>query len=179
MTIQQLHLFNGFGLALLVIVAFFTRPTAHRLAGALAGGFVFGVAVLGILALGERVGWWHMAIAWRPYYLMLLVIDFALPSAYVNLLAWRIVRRFGRRGLVLATAIVAVIGPPRDYYYMERFPEWGYYGPGIAPVLAVSAIYIIMLLLGYAVMRLVAGPSDSDRLARRPWHSSAPSAAQS
>ena len=61
----------------------------------------------------------------------------------------------------------AVIGPPRDYWYMARFPEWGAYGPGIAPVLAISATYVLFGVLGHGVMRLVAGPSREDRLARR------------
>ena len=54
---------------------------------------------------------------------------------------------------------------------MQRFPEWGAYAPGIAPVLAVAATYVILIVLGYAVMRLVAGPAREDRLARRPWDS--------
>ena len=171
MTIQQLHLFNGIGLAGLVIVAFLTRATAPRIAGALVGGVAFGVAALGIIALGEEVRWWHFAITWAPYYLTLMLIDIALPSAYVNLITWRIARRFGWRGLAVTAAAAALIGPPRDSWYMNRFPEWGAYGPGIAPVLAVSAIYVIMVVLGYAVMRLVAGPPREDRLARRPQDS--------
>src|SRR5689334_17908456 len=78
MTTQQLHLFNGLYLAVLVVVAVLTRATARRLAGALAGGAASGVVALGIIALGEEVGWWHMAITWEPYFLTLLLIDFAL-----------------------------------------------------------------------------------------------------
>jgi hypothetical protein len=170
MTEQQLHLFNCIGLVELVVVAFLTRATARRIAGALAGGAAVGVAGLGIIALGEEVGWWHMAITWEPYFLTLLLIDFAL-GAFVFLITWRIARGFGWRGLAVVVAAAAVIGPPRDYWYMKRFPEWGAYGPGIAPVLAVSATYVIMVVLGYAVMRLVAGPAREDPLARRPWDS--------
>jgi hypothetical protein len=63
--------------------------------------------------------------------------------------------------------VAAVIGPPRDYWYMRRFPEWGSYGPGIAPVLAITATYVVLVLVGHGVMRLVAGPAAADRLARR------------
>jgi hypothetical protein len=59
----------------------------------------------------------------------------------------------------------------RDYWYMARFPEWGAYGPGIAPVLAVAMTYVEMLLLGHGVMRVTAGPARADRLAGRPWDS--------
>jgi uncharacterized membrane protein len=168
MTTLQLHLFNGIGLAVLVVVAFFTRPTARRIAGALAGGAAFGLVALGIIALGEEVGWWHMAITWEPYFLTLLWIDFAL-CAYVYLITWRIARRFGGRGLAVVVIAAAIIGPPRDYFYMATFPEWGAYGPGVAPVLAVAATYVVMVVLGHGVMRLVAGPARGSPLAQRLW----------
>jgi hypothetical protein len=176
MTTQQLHLFNCLYLAVLVVVTFFTRATARRVAGALAGSVAFGVVALGIIALGEEVGWWHMAITWEPYFLTLLVIDFAL-CAFIYLITWRIARRFGWRGLAVVVIVAAVIGPPRDYWYMARFPEWGAYGPGIAPVLAISVTYILMVILGHSVMRLVAGPARGSQLARRPWETVEPSPA--
>ena len=168
LTKQQLHLFNCMYLVILVAVTVLTRATARRITGALAGAAVAGVAGLGIIAFGERARWWHMAINWEPYSLTLLWIDVVL-CAYVFLFTWRIARRFGGRGLAVVVFVVAVIGPPRDYWYMRRFPEWGSYGPGIAPVLAISASYVVLVLVGHGVMRLVAGPAAADRLARRPW----------
>ena len=76
------------------------------------------------------------------------------------------------RGLAVVLVVLAVIGPLRDQWFMRRFPEWGSYGPGIAPVLAISASYVVLVLVGHGVMRLVAGPAREDRLARRPWESS-------
>jgi hypothetical protein len=168
MTAQQLHLFNGLYLVVLVVVAVLARATARRMAGALAGGAAAGVVALGIIALGEKAGWWHMAITWEPYFLTILWIDFAL-GAFVYLITWRIARRFGWRGLAVAVILAAVIGPPRDYWYMARFPEWGAYAPGAAPVLAIAATYVLLIVVGHGVMRLVAGPARADRLARRPW----------
>ena len=109
-----------------------------------------------------------MAITWEPYFLIVFWIDCAL-GAFVYLLTWRIDRRFGRRGLAVCVAAAAIIGPPRDYWWMARFPEWGAYAPGIAPVLAISATYVVIVALGHGVMRLVAGPSSADQLVRRPW----------
>src|SRR6266436_6605400 len=129
MTTQQLHLFNVLYLLLLAVVAVLTRATARRIAGALAGGAVAGVVALGVVALGEKAGWWHMAITWAPYFLTLLWIDFSL-AGFIFLITWRIARRFGWRGLGVVLAVAAVIGPPRDYWYMRHFPEWGSYGPG-------------------------------------------------
>jgi hypothetical protein len=31
---------------------------------------------------------------------------------------------------------------------MATFPEWGYYGPGIAPVLAIAGTYALIVLAG-------------------------------
>src|SRR6266852_917264 len=91
MTTQQLHLFNGLYLVVLVVVAVLTRATARRVAGALAGAATAGVLALGIIALGEEAGWWHMAITWEPYFLTLLWIDFAL-CACIFLITCRLAR---------------------------------------------------------------------------------------
>ena len=170
MTAQQLHLFNAGYLVVLVIVAVLTRATARRIAGALAGAAVFGALALGIIALGEAVGWWHMCLRWEPYFLALLLIDFTL-CAFIYLLTWRVTRRFGSRGLAVIVGVATIGGPVRDYWYLARFPEWGYYGPGIAPVVAVAATYVAMVVVGHGVMRLIAGPANEDRLARHPWES--------
>ncbi len=175
MTTQQLYLFNGLYLMLLVVVAVLTRATARRITGALAGGLAVGVAGLGIIALGEKARWWHQVITWQLYFLALLVVDFAL-CAFVFLITWRIARRFGSRGLTVAMIVAAVIGPLRDYWYMAHFPEWGTYTSGVAPVLAISAAYVLLGIVGHGVMRLVAGPAREDRLARWPWEAAQPAA---
>jgi hypothetical protein len=171
MTITQLYLFNLLYLVLLTVVAFFTRATPRRILGALAGGLASGVVALGLIALWERLGWWHMVITWEPYYLTLMLIGLS-SLAFFLLITWRIARRFGGRGLAVVVVAVAIIGPPRDLWYMRRFPEWGSYAPGIAPILAISVSYVVIVLVGHGVMRLVAGPARDDRLARRPWEPS-------
>ena len=128
---------------------------------------------LGIIALGEKVGWWHMVITWEPYFLTLLLIDSAL-CAFVFLITWRIARRFGGRGLAVLAVVAAVIGPIRDKGFVERFPEWGSFAPGLAPVLAISASYVLLGVVGHGLMRLVAGPARGSPLARRPWEGAEP-----
>jgi hypothetical protein len=168
MTEQQLYLFSGLALAMSVAAALLTRATPRRIAGAVAGAVAAGVALLSVISLGERARVWHMAIDWRPYMLVLLLINVSL-CAYVFLITWRIARRFGWRGLVIVGFGVAIIGPPRDYLYMSRFPEWGYYAPGFRPVIAISMAYVTLIVVGHGVMRLLAGPARKDPLARRPW----------
>jgi hypothetical protein len=173
MTTHQLYLFNAFYLFATVLVAVLTRATPRRIAGALAGGAAAGVVTLGIVALGERLGVWHMAIiTWEPDFLTLMLIVSVVVYGFVYLITWRIARRFGWRGLAVFLAVLAVIGPPRDYWFIRQFPQWGRYAPGIAPILAISASYVVLVLVGHGVMRLVAGPAGEDRLARRPWESS-------
>ena len=156
---------------------FFTRPTARRLAGALAGGATFGVVALGSVALGEKVGWWWMAIPWEPYFLALLFLDALLSCTPIYLLPWRVVRRFGWRGLAVVVVALRILGPPRDYRFMATHPEWGAYAPGLAPLVAVGMTYALGVVLGHGVMWLVAGPARGSPLARRPWEATEPSAA--
>jgi hypothetical protein len=168
MSETQLYAFSALALAISLAAALLTRATLRRIGGAMTGAGAAGVVLLGVVALGERVGVWHMAIDWRPYVLALMLINIAL-CAYVFLITWRIARRFGWPGLILVGFAVAIIGPPRDYWYMSKFPEWGYYAPGFAPVIAISLAYVTLIVVGHGVMRLVAGPAGEDPLARRPW----------
>jgi hypothetical membrane protein len=167
---QQLHLFNFLALLVTTVVAVLTRATLRRIAGASAGAAVCGVVLLGIVVFGERTGWWHMVITWEPYFLTLLWINVAL-CGYAFLITWRIARRFGRRGLAVAVCVAAVAGPLRDSWYMAKFPEWGSYAPGFAPMLAISGTYALLGIIGHGLMRLIAGPAAADRLAHRPWAS--------
>jgi hypothetical protein len=127
-----------------------------------------GVALLGIVATGEKAGWWHMAITWEPYFLTLTWIG-TIPCGFIFRTTWRIARRFGGRGLAVVAFVAAVLGPVREYRYMATFPERGAYAPGLAPVFAISVAYVILGILGRGTMRLVAGPAPADRLARWPW----------
>jgi hypothetical protein len=168
MTTQQLYLIDGVYFIVLVVVVLVTRATARRIVGALTGGVALGVVALVSIALGEKAGWWKMVMTWKPYFLALMMIAFTM-CAFIFLITWRIARRFSWRGLAVALGLLAIIGPARDYTYMNRFPEWGSYASGIAPVLAISASYVLFVALGHWVMWLIAGPAREDRLARRPW----------
>lgn len=175
-TAQQLHLLNGLYLVVLVIVAVLTRATARRTAGALAGAAAMYPVGLAIVALGERVGWWHWLFPWEPNFLTALWIN-SVMCGFVFLITWRIARRFGGRGLAVLAVVAAVIGPIRDKGFVERYPEWGSFAPGVVPVLAISASYVLAGVMGHGVMRLVAGPARGSPLARRSWEAAEPSAA--
>jgi|SRR5215813_1590195 len=169
MTSGQLYWFDGLYVILLIVVAIVARATTRRIVGAVAGALVAGLAGLGIITLGERAQVWHFVIPRHAYFLAHLVVDFTL-CAYVFLIMWRVVRRFGSLGFVITIIVAALIGPLRDYWYMAHFPAWGAYASGPSPVLAISATYVLLIVLGYGVMRLVAGPACEDRLSRWPWN---------
>lgn len=95
---------------------------------------------------------------------LLLWLGLAISCAPVYLITWRVARRFGARGLALCVLIAAIIGPPRDYLIAALFPQWMVFSPGLAPVFADAAIYALLVLVGHAVMRLVAGPSGGETL---------------
>jgi hypothetical protein len=167
-TIRQLYIFNVLYLILLMVVIILTRATLRRIAGALAGAFAAGAAGIAVVAICERVGWWHFTMHWEPYYLVQLGISVALGS-FVFLLTWRLARRFGGTGLAFALLLAALLGPFRDSAYMAMFPEWGYYAPGIAPMLAISVAYVIIAVVGHGSMRVIAGPATADPFAHRFW----------
>lgn len=160
MTTGQILLMTGLYLAAFVVVAYFTRPSLRRIAGACAGGSVVGVVALLAVALGEAQGWWRIPRGNASYYQFLFWLGFSVSVSPVYLITWRIARRFGGRGLAVCMLVSAIIGPPRDYTFAAVFPEWIVFSPGIAPILAVATVYALLIVVGHAVMRLTAGPAD-------------------
>ncbi len=113
---------------------------------------------------GNVLGLWRVPIFWTPYFLTLFYLGFAISVTPIYLVTWRLVRRFGWRGLAVFIVIVAIIGPPRDYLFAATFPAWMVFAPGVAPMLADAVTYIGIVALGHAVMRLTAGPAREDLL---------------
>jgi len=150
----------------LVLVIYFTRATARRVFGALVGGAAVALMAMGAIALCERLGWWKIPFAPTPYFTLVFYAGVAITCSPIYLVTWRLARRFGWRGLALFTAIVTLVGPPRDYLYAATFPKWMVFSPGVAPIVADGVAYLGIVLLGHVVMRLVAGPAGEDRLAR-------------
>jgi hypothetical protein len=164
MTTQQIILITCLYFVALLIVIYFTRATARRIVGAFGGGAAVGLFGMGAIVFGNAVGLWRVPIVWTPYFLTLFYLGLAISVTPIYLVTWRVVRRFGWRGLAVCLGVVAIIGPPRDYLYALKFPSWMVFAPGIAPILADAAAYVGIVAIGHAVMRLVAGPAREDRL---------------
>src|SRR6476469_9658773 len=122
MTTQEILLMTGVYAVAFLAVIYFTGPTLRRVAGAIAGGAIVGLLVLAVLTLGERVGWWRIPHSDIPYFAPLLYLGLIVSCSPIYLVTWRLVRRFGWRGLAVFTGVVAIIGPPRDYLYAGKFP---------------------------------------------------------
>src|SRR5229473_2379514 len=115
MTTRELIVTTGAYLVALIFVAYFARATARRIAGALAGGGVVGLAVIGATALAGAQGWWRVPGFWAPDKLPIYYLGWAISCAPIYLITWRVARRFGRRELAMVLGAVAVVGPVRDY----------------------------------------------------------------
>ena len=164
MTTRQLIFVTCAYLVELFAVVYFTRATSRRVVGAFAGGAAVGCFGLGAIVLGNKLGLWRVPIFWTPYFVALFYLGFAISVTPIYLVTWRLARRFGWRGLAVFIGIVAIIGPPRDYLIAATFPKWMVFAPGVAPILADAAIYVGIVALGHAVMRLLAGPACEDQL---------------
>lgn len=150
----------------LAAATWFSRATARRAGGALAGAAAVGLALMSALRMGQSLGLWQAGITWRPLFLSLVYLASVISCAAILLVVWRLVRRFGWPALIFVLAAAAVVGPARTYAAAAVFPKWIAFASGIAPVLAISATFVAMMGLGYAVMRVAAGPACKDRLAR-------------
>ncbi len=164
MTPRQLIVVIFAYLVELVAVVYFTRPTWRRVVGAFAGGAAVGCFGMAAIVLGNALGLWRVPIFWTPYFVALFYLGLAISVTPIYLVTWRLVRRFGRRGLAVFICIVAIIGPPRDYLYAAKYPAWMVFAPGVAPIIADAVAYVGIVAIGHAVMRLVAGDSRADRL---------------
>ena len=164
MTTHPLTLITAAYFVELVIVTYLTRATSRRVLGALVGGLAVAFASLGMIAFCLWVGWWQMPIVATPFLAAMLGIGILISCAPLYLVTWRIARRFGLKGLVISTAIVTVIGMPRDYFIAAKFPEWMVFMPGVAPIVADGVAYAVIMIVGHAVMYLVAGASRGSGL---------------
>jgi hypothetical protein len=168
MTTQQVLLWSSAYFIEFVVVMWFSRATSRRILGASIGGVAVGCFSLVAIVGFEALGMWRVPMAQTLSFRVLFFLGLVISSAPVYLVTWRIARRFGGRGLAIFIAIVAVIGPPRDYLIGATFPNWMVFSPGIAPVLADSVTYLGFVALGHAVMRVISGPATADPLALPP-----------
>lgn len=178
MTSQQLILLaTAVYAVLLAVTIYFTRATVRRALVALAGGAVVAVAGFGVEVICQALGLWRYPSDDTGYGPLVMYPVLVLIFAFLSLIGWRIIRRFGWRGEVVFLAVISVLGTVRDYKVAEHLPAVIAFSPGIVTVVVDLLAWSGLTALAQGVMRLVAGPATADRLVRRPWEAAAQGAA--
>src|SRR6516165_6377660 len=177
MSPQQV-LLVGIGVHLVYLCAaiYFTRATARRALGAVAGGVVVAAVGFGVELACQALGLWHYPSDDTGRGPLLMYPALALLWATLALIGWRVVRRFGWRGEAVFLAAVAVLGTLRDYFVAGQALGTISLAPGVTTVLVELVCWAGQTALAQAVMWPVAGPAGADRLAPRPWEQAEPSA---
>jgi serine/threonine protein kinase len=167
----QLAMWLCFLLAAFAGAAYFTRARLLRLEGALAGGVTFAVVRFLGMRLDFAMGWWRSRFPDTPDPLSLfseplLPFGYAVVGALGLLVVWRIARRFGWVGYAVVFVVVGVSFAVRERFWFDRFMQVMNMPFETIPVAVDAAFGTLAFALGYAVMRVIAGPARSDRLAR-------------
>src|SRR5271166_5334663 len=112
--------------SLLVAAIYFTQATTRRVLGALAGGCAVALIGAGVEGLAHARGWWRYTSGDTPVgppaMYPLLVVAFA----FLALIGWRVVRRFGLRGLTVFLAIGGHRDPARLFHCRESHGSGGH-----------------------------------------------------
>jgi hypothetical protein len=153
------------------VVAYLTRATFLRTMGSLAGGAVFAVLWLIKLTLDYTLGWWRSAFPGTPEPLTLfskplVFLAMMMAAGLFLLLSWRVTRRFGWVGQLVMIVALPIDFAIRDRIWWQHIMRMLVATPGIGPLLGDAAFLAVALILGYVVMRLIAGPDRNDPLAR-------------
>jgi hypothetical protein len=151
---------------LLLIVIWFTRPGLRRLAGALTGGLVFSALNVACDIIGYYAGWWHYLFTEDTHAPWLVYAGAgSFYGVAVALIGWRINRRFKVRGLIIFLFLLSMFGAIRDFAYASLTHLLAF-GHGIVPIIADWSAWATLFLVTQLVMRSIAGPANTDQLAR-------------
>jgi hypothetical protein len=152
--------------ALFATIAFFSRATLRRMAGALIAAIPIIPMVMIFDAIAARLGWWHYpSVTGGSAPLAWYIASALFYGAGLGLIGWRVIRRFGRPGLVVFLAGFVLFGVARDYFYSVT-AQLIVFGLGLLPYFADGFAYASAALLVQFLMYWIAGPPASDRLAR-------------
>lgn len=170
MTIYRaLDIALGLYFILLAATVYLARPNRRRLLGALAGGVAVAVVGVGIETLFHDLGVWRYPSvdqAYGPATLYPLVV---IVFTMLALIGWRVTRRFGWRGQLMFVSILTILGALRDFLVAEKVLGIIVFAPGLATLLVDAGIWISVVVLAQAVMRVIAGPATADPLGDRLW----------
>ena len=157
-------------LLILAVTVYFTRPIWRRFMGAAAGGGVVAIVGVGVESLFQTLGFWYYPdAADRPYGPEVMYPLVVVMWTILALVGWRIMRRYGWRGHFIFLTVLAIVGSLRDYLVAEQALGILKLTPGISTVIIDMACWAGTTALAQAVMRVIAGSANADRLAVRRW----------
>jgi len=148
------------------VVVFFSRATARRVLGALAGALPLLPIIMFCDAVAALLGWWHYPSVTSGKAPLAWYVAAALwYGAALGLVGWRVVRRFGSAGLVVFLISFALLGTTRDYLHSIT-THLIVFGSGYLPWIADLVAYASAAAVVQLCMYWVAGPPKSGPLAR-------------
>ena len=153
--------------SLLIAAVYFTRATKRRVLGAVAGGGAVALVGAGVEAFAHARGWWRYTSDDTPFGPLAIYPLLVVAFAFLALIGWRVMRRFGWRGLAVFLGVLAVVGTLRDYLISGRIMGLVVFAPGFVLVFIDAFLWAGLTALAIAVMRAVSGPARDDRLARQ------------
>jgi eukaryotic-like serine/threonine-protein kinase len=149
---------------------FLTRASLRRGAAALAGGTLFGAIWIVELRFDHLMGWWHNRLAATNHSFSmpnLLFLTTVFAGAMYLLVSWRLARRFGLTAVPVFVVAVAVIVTIGNRLFFQIIMPIMTVSSGLLPPLSETTFVSAGLMLGYAVMHLIAGPARNDQIARK------------
>jgi hypothetical protein len=162
----------GFVIAPLLFLAsaYFTRANGRRILSALAGAVAYGVLTYSWDRAAGSLGWWHYpyAPAIARTMLALYVPAGLVAGGAFGLVGWRLIRRFGWRGLAGFLLAWGTWGVIHDVGGSAVFADSNLmvFESGAAPVVADFLNYATCGAFAQLAIRLLAGPADADPLRR-------------
>jgi hypothetical protein len=152
---------------LFAVISFFTRASARRILGALAGSvpLIPMVMFYDTIAAHFRLWYYTSVLGGAPGPFAWYLSAALFYGAGLGLIGWRVIRRFGRRGLVGFLTVFALFGATRDYIFSHTLGGIEF-GPGPLPFLADLFAYASPAAVVQLVMYWIAGSASSDSLAR-------------
>ena len=135
----------------------------------MAGGIISAATWIVRLRIDYAMGWWKSRYAGMPDILSLFSPWLMFPAlvcsaAALILVAWWIARRFGGAGVALWIGYLSVVLTFRDRVWWERILGMMTLSHRLDALLADIALLALAFMLGYGVMRIVAGPVGNNTL---------------
>ena len=149
-------------LSLFIAAIYLSGATPRRVVGALAGGGVVAIVGLGVEALAHARAWWRYTSDDTPVGPVAMYPAIVVIFAFLALIGWIVMRRFGERSLAVFLGTLAVVGTLRDYLIAGKLMGLIEFAPGAPTAIIDAFLWAGLTALAILVMRLVSGPARTD-----------------